>query len=101
MSNFQELQSERRSWTLASDEKLFEKLKNFEDNVIASTHLVHNSMSELTRAYNAANTTLNNSLNAFNQMSFTKFVENVVEENENLRRHAGPPGAPLPFGEAN
>jgi hypothetical protein len=80
MSNFQELQAEKKDWTLASDEKLFEKLKYLEDNVVASTHLVHNSINELNRALGAANTTLNNSINAFNQLSFNKFVENVIEE---------------------
>jgi len=79
MSNFQELQAEKKEWSLASDERLFEKLKYLEDNVHASTHLVFNSMNELTRAFNAADATLNNSMNAFNQMSFNKFVENVVE----------------------
>jgi hypothetical protein len=48
--------------------------------VVASTHLVHNSINELNRALGAANTTLNNSINAFNQLSFNKFVENVIEE---------------------
>ena len=67
---------------MGSDEKLFEKLKYLEDNVVASTHLVHNSLNELNRAYNAANTTLGNSINAFNQLSFNKFVENVVEEHD-------------------
>jgi hypothetical protein len=65
---------------LASDEKLYEKLKHLEDNVVASSHLVHNSMTELNKALNAASTTLSNSINAFNQLNFNKFVENVVEE---------------------
>lgn len=58
---------------------LFEKLKFLEDNVVASTHLVHNSMNELQKAFDAADITLNNSINAYNQLSFNKFVENVVE----------------------
>jgi hypothetical protein len=66
MSNFQELQAEKKEWNLASDEKLFEKLKFLEDNVVASTHLVHNSIGELNKAIGNANTTLNNSINAFN-----------------------------------
>ena len=79
MSNFQELQAQKKEWTLASDETLFEKLKFLEDNVVASTHLVHNSINELNKAYQAADITLNNSINAYNQLSFNKFVENVVE----------------------
>lgn len=67
---------------MASDEKLFEKLKYLEDNVVASTHLVHNSINELSRAYSASSTTLNNTINAFNLMRFNKFVENVVEESD-------------------
>jgi hypothetical protein len=51
---------------LASDEKLFEKMRGLEDNVMASTSLVHNSIQDLSKALNAANTTLNNSINAFN-----------------------------------
>lgn len=66
MSNFQELQAQKKEWTLASDETLFEKLKFLEDNVVASTHLVHNSINELQKAYSAADITLNNSINAYN-----------------------------------
>mmetsp|Transcript_32991 Transcript_32991/g.50504 ORF Transcript_32991/g.50504 Transcript_32991/m.50504 type:complete len:81 (-) Transcript_32991:3542-3784(-) len=79
MSNFQELQAEKKEWSLASDEKLFEKLNHMENNVIASTHLVHNSLNELNKAFSMANTTFCNSINAFNQLSFNKFMENVVE----------------------
>lgn len=50
--------------------------------MIASTHLVHNSINEMNRAINAANTTLSNSINAFNQLSFNKFVENVIEDHD-------------------
>lgn len=82
MSNFQELQAEKKEWNLASDERLFDKLKALEDNVIASTHLVHNSVNELNKAFNSASTTLDNSINAFNQLNFNKFVENVVEETD-------------------
>ena len=55
-------------------------MKYLEDNVEASTILVHNSINELNKAYNAANTTMNNCVNVFNLMSFNKFIENVVEE---------------------
>lgn len=34
-------------------------------------------MNELTRAINAAHTTLYNSINALNALNFNKFVENV------------------------
>jgi hypothetical protein len=77
MSNFQELQAHKKDWTLASDEKLFEKLKFMQENVVGSAHLVHNSISELSRAINAAHTTLYNSINAFNALNFNKFLENV------------------------
>lgn len=36
MSNFYELQSEKKNWTLATDEKLFEKLKFMQENVVSS-----------------------------------------------------------------
>jgi hypothetical protein len=74
---------------LGSDEKLFEKLKYLEDNVIASTHLVHNSILELNRAMNASTTTMENTINAFNQLNFNKFVENVVEEPEDGNMNFG------------
>lgn len=50
--------------------------------MVASTHLVHNSVNELNKALNSASTTLDNSINAFNQLNFNKFVENVVEETD-------------------
>lgn len=59
------------------DEKLFDKLKFLSENVIGSAHLIHNSINELHRASNAAHTTLNNSINAFNAINFNKFIENV------------------------
>lgn len=77
MSNFQELQAEKSAWNLATDEKLFEKLKFMQENVVGSSHLIHNSMGELNRAINAAHTTLYNSINAFNALNFNKFLENV------------------------
>lgn len=79
MSNFQELQAEKKNWNLASDEKLFEKLKHLENNVVASTTLVHNSLNELNKAFTTSNTSLQNTINAFSQLSFNKFMENVVE----------------------
>ena len=48
-----------------------------QENVVGSAHLIHNSMGELTRAINAAHTTLYNSINAFNALNFNKFLENV------------------------
>lgn len=48
-----------------------------QDNVLASSHLVHNSIDELNRAINAAETTLSNAINAFGQLNYTKFLENV------------------------
>lgn len=71
------LQGEKYNWNLSSDEKLFDKLKFMQENVVGSAHMIHNSMGELTRAINAAHTTLYNSINAFNALSFNKFLENV------------------------
>ena len=48
-----------------------------QDNVLASSHLVHNSIDELNRAINAADTTLSTAINAFGQLNYTKFLENV------------------------
>ena len=45
--------------------------------MVASSHLVHNSIEELNRAISAADTTLNNAINAFGQLNYTKFLENV------------------------
>lgn len=77
MSNFYELQSEKKNWTLASDERLFEKLKFMQENVVSSAQTIHESVNELSRAINAAHTTLYNSINAFNALNFNKFLENV------------------------
>jgi hypothetical protein len=77
MSNFQELQAEKGSWNLGTDEKLFDKIKFMQENVVGSAYLAHNSMEELFRAINAAHTTLHNSINAFNALNFNKFLENV------------------------
>ena len=77
MSNFQELQANKLSWMLNHDESLFEKINYLQDNVVASSHLVHNSIEELNRAIRAADTTLNNAINTFGQLNFTKFLENV------------------------
>ena len=65
MSNFQELQASKQNWKLNNDESLFEKINYLQDNVVASSHLVHNSIEELQRAISAADTTLNNAINAF------------------------------------
>lgn len=59
---------------------MFEKVKDFQDNIIGSAHLIHGSMGELNKAINAANTTLHNSINAFSALNFNKFIENAVEE---------------------
>mmetsp|Transcript_23904 Transcript_23904/g.16872 ORF Transcript_23904/g.16872 Transcript_23904/m.16872 type:complete len:118 (+) Transcript_23904:60-413(+) len=88
MSNFMELQANKLDWKLSHDETLFEKMKYLEDNVIASSHLVHNSMNELTRAIEAADTTLHNSVNAFNALNFNKFLENVVEDVDEAERRS-------------
>ena len=78
MSNFYELQQEKPMWTLATDERLFEKLKYMQENVISSAQTIHESVTDLQRAINAAHTTLHNSINAFNALNFNKFVENVL-----------------------
>ena len=48
-----------------------------QENVVSSATTIHDSMNELTRALNAAHTTLYNSINAFNALNFNKFLENV------------------------
>jgi hypothetical protein len=77
MANFQELQAEKKSWNLATDEKLFDKLKFMSENIVGSAHLIHNSLNEVFRAHNAAHTTLYNAINTFNALNFNKFLENV------------------------
>ena len=77
MSNFQELQAHKLTWKLNNDEELMKKMHYMQDNVLASSHLIQNSMQELNRAINAAGTTLENAINAFNQLNHTKFLENV------------------------
>ena len=49
-----------------------------QENVVGTAHLIHNSINELTRAMNAAHTTMNNSINIFNSLNFNKFLENVI-----------------------
>jgi len=53
-----------------------------QDNVLASSHLITSSMDELNRAISAAGTTMSNAINAFNQLNYTKFMENKVEDME-------------------
>jgi hypothetical protein len=67
---------------------LFEKIRYLEENVVASSHLIHNSMNELERATSAAGTTLSNAVNAFNQLNYTKFLENVVEDIKEAQTNA-------------
>lgn len=71
------MQANKLNWKLSHDEALFEKINYLQDNVVASSHLVHNSIEEMNRAISAADTTLNNAINAFGQLNFTKFLENV------------------------
>lgn len=77
MSNFQELLAERNHWTLDSDTKLFEKIKNLEFNIFQSAEAIHQSVDELSSACKNASTALNNSINSFNYLKYTKFMENV------------------------
>ena len=51
-----------------------------QDNVLASSHLITGSVEELNRAISAAGTTMSNAINAFNQLNYTKFMENKVED---------------------
>ena len=51
-----------------------------QDNVLASSHLITGSIMELNRAISAAGTTMSNAINAFNQLNYTKFMENKVED---------------------
>lgn len=77
MSNFQELQAYKLEWKLNHDEALCEKMNYMQNNVLASANLIQNSMGELNRAINAAGTTMQSAINAFNQLNHTKFLENV------------------------
>ena len=67
-------------WRLNHDEELSNKMNCLQDNIIASSNLISNSMEELNRAINAAGTTMNNAINTFNQLNNNKFIENVVED---------------------
>lgn len=67
-------------WRLNHDEELSDKMSGLQDNIIASSNLISNSMEELNRAINAAGTTMNNAINTFNQLNNNKFIENVVED---------------------
>lgn len=78
MSNFQELLDERNNWTLESDTKLFEKIKNLEFNIFQTLEAIHTSVDEVSVASKNAKTALNNSINTFNFMKYSKFVENVI-----------------------
>ena len=66
MSNFLELQANMLDWRLNHDEELSGKMNCLQDNIIASSNLISNSMEELNRAINAAGTTMNNAINTFN-----------------------------------
>lgn len=77
MSNFQELLGERNNWNLESDTKLFEKIKNLEFNIFQSAEAIHQSVDELSSLGKNAHIAMNNSINGFNFMKYTKFIENV------------------------
>ena len=79
-ANFSELQANKLEWRLADDEALSEKMSFLQDNVLASSELITSSMDELNRAISAAGTTVSNAINAFNQLNYTKFMENKVED---------------------
>ena len=51
-----------------------------QDNILSSSNLITGSIMELNRAIHAADTTMSNAINAFNQLNYTKFIENVVED---------------------
>jgi predicted PurR-regulated permease PerM len=78
MSNFQELLDERNHWTLDSDQKLIEKIKNLEFNIFQSAEAIHKSIEEMSTLCQNASTALNNSINSFSYMKYTKFIENVM-----------------------
>jgi len=59
-----------------------------QDNVLASSHLITSSMDELNRAISAAGTTMSNAINLFNQLNYTKFVENKVEDLDEAEQKA-------------
>jgi len=77
MSNFHELLDERNNWTLDSDVKMFEKIKNLEFNIFQSAEAIHKSIDELSNLCKNSQTALNNSINSFNYMRYSKFIENV------------------------
>jgi hypothetical protein len=52
-------------------------MKFLQENIIGSTALIHNSVSDVIRAQNATHTTLYNTINTFNAVNFSKFLENV------------------------
>lgn len=52
-------------------------MEYLQDNILASSNLITSSMVELNRAISAAGTTLDNAINAFNQLNYTRFFENV------------------------
>ena len=87
-SNFSELQANKLEWKLADDEALSEKMSFLQDNVLASSELITSSMDELNRAISAAGTTVSNAINAFNQLNYTKFMENKVEDFDDAEQRA-------------
>ena len=87
-ANFSELQANKLEWRLADDEALSEKMSFLQDNVLASSELITSSMDELNRAISAAGTTVSNAINAFNQLNYTKFMENKVEDFDDAEQRA-------------
>lgn len=65
-----------------------QKMSYMQDNVLASSSLIVNSYQELNRAIFAAGTTLENAINAFNQLNHTKFLENVIEDAHDATKKA-------------
>jgi len=54
MSNFEELVKDRDNWTLDSDQRLFEKVKNMSYNIFKATQTIHESVEDISQVLKTA-----------------------------------------------
>lgn len=72
-----QLRSEVRSWTLASDKRLLTYLQSMSDNILAKTSALQNDLERLNYESKSTETRMNNSFNELLMLASSQFVENV------------------------
>ena len=74
--------SRSRGWTLSSDAKLLSFLKDFSTSVLSRAKAVNGAVKGLQFEVSATEVRLGNTLNRFEMLSHTQFIENRVYEDD-------------------